>query len=61
LNQIDKTRMMFVTDATRIVVHFAHVFIIDVHGEEIRIGEFRLTIRTLRVDLFEGRMIGRGR
>jgi hypothetical protein len=61
LNQFDKTRMMFITDSTRIVVHFAHVFIIDVHGEKVRIGEFRLTIETLRVDVFEGRVVGRRR
>ena len=45
-------------DETRIVVHFAHVFIIDVHVEKVRIGELRSTTGTLRVDLFEWRVVG---
>jgi hypothetical protein len=32
------------------------MFVVDVHRKKIRIGEFRLTKRTFRVDMFEWRM-----
>ena len=57
LNQFDQTRMMLITDSTRVVVDLGHVLVIDVLGEKVRIGELRVTIGTLRIDLLEKRVV----
>ena len=55
-DQFEQRRMTLFTDATTVVVHLQHMFIIDMHGEEVRIGEFGLAMGTLGVDLFERRI-----
>ena len=52
-NELQERCVLLFADTTRIGVHLEHVLIVDVHGEKVRIGEFRLAMATFGIDVFE--------
>ena len=56
-NEFQERCVLLFADSTRVGVHLEHVLVVDVHGEKVRIGEFRLAVAAFGVDVFEWRVL----